>query len=134
MESSLEKEVRSRADGRCEYCHFPERLSELRHVIDHIIARQHKGATAAENLCLCCGRCNLHKGPNIAGIDPVSKELHRLFNPRVDAWGDHFTWMAAVLVGVTPIGRATIEVLQINEGRRLTTRNYLIDMKRWSPD
>jgi len=35
---ALETEVIGRAQGRCEYCHFPESAAELPFHIDHIIA------------------------------------------------------------------------------------------------
>jgi len=54
MSTDLEGQIRERAKGRCEYCRFPETLSELRFVLDHIIARQHGGLTTVENLALCC--------------------------------------------------------------------------------
>ncbi|HWB20123.1 MAG TPA: HNH endonuclease signature motif containing protein [Phycisphaerales bacterium] len=98
MDKALEQEVRIRSQGRCEYCHFPEAMSELRHVIDHIIARQHRGQTVSANLCVCCGRCNRYKGPNISGIDPQTGSLVRLFNPRSDEWSDHFRWNGARLL------------------------------------
>ena len=98
MDKALEQEIRRRASGMCEYCHFPESLSELRHVADHIVAKQHGGPTSAANLALCCGRCNSHKGPNVAGIDPQTRFLARLFNPRLDTWSDHFAWEGALLV------------------------------------
>ncbi len=41
MDKRLEQEVRQRVEGLCEYCKFPEALSELRHVVDHVVARQH---------------------------------------------------------------------------------------------
>jgi hypothetical protein len=36
--------------------------------IDHIIARQHGGATELENLALACIHCNRFKGPNMLGL------------------------------------------------------------------
>ena len=47
---ALEAEVVRRAQGRCEYCHFPEAAAELRFHIDHIIAEKHGGPTASANL------------------------------------------------------------------------------------
>jgi 5-methylcytosine-specific restriction endonuclease McrA len=79
MDERLDLEVRRRARGLCEYCRMPQTASQFRHVADHIIAPQHGGDTTEKNLALCCGRCNLHKGPNIAGIDPASGVLTRLF-------------------------------------------------------
>jgi hypothetical protein len=50
--------------------------------VDHIIARQHDGATTIDNLALACLHCNRHKGPNIAGRDVATGDLVRLFHPR----------------------------------------------------
>lgn len=79
MPEPLEQLIRRLASGRCEYCRMPQSASRFKHVLDHIIARQHGGKTEARNLALCCGRCNQAKGPNIAGIDPETGELTRLF-------------------------------------------------------
>jgi hypothetical protein len=62
--------VQRRAQHACEYCRLPQDASILPHQVDHIIGRQHRGSDDAANLCLCCIRCNLKKGPNIASIDP----------------------------------------------------------------
>jgi 5-methylcytosine-specific restriction endonuclease McrA len=70
----------------CEYCHLPQRFSKLTFPIDHVIARQHHGPTIESNLALACGFCNRHKGPNIAGLDPQTRQLTRLFHPRRDSW------------------------------------------------
>jgi len=126
MDASLQRKVRERADGFCEYCRFPEAHSELRHVVDHIIARQHGGQTTLENLALSCGRCNRHKGPNIAGIDSRTGASTRLFNPRLDIWNEHFQWNGERLNGLTNIGRATIDVLAINHPYRVAARRVLI--------
>src|SRR5277367_810604 len=108
MAETLGDTIRGFAGGRCEYCRMPESESRFRHVLDHIIARQHGGRTELSNLALCCGPCNLFKGPNIAGIDPESGQVTRLFNPRADRWQEHFRYEEAVLVGVTPIGHVTV--------------------------
>jgi len=126
MHSALEQQVRRRAEDTCEYCRLPESVSDLPHVLDHVIARQHSGETLPENLALACSRCNLHKGPNIAGIDPVTNRLTRLFHPRIDTWGDHFKWDGATLIGLTELGRATVAVLAMNHPYRLTAREALL--------
>jgi hypothetical protein len=127
MNRKLEREVRRRARDRCEYCHLPEWASEIKHVADHIIAQQHHGPTTDKNLALCCGRCNQHKGPNLSGIDPATGRITALFNPRKHRWEDHFRWRGPVLVGRTPTGRATIDVLAINAPDRVATRQAVID-------
>jgi hypothetical protein len=103
-----------------------ERLSELPFEIDHIIAEQHGGKSVAENLALCCGFCNRHKGPNIAGIDTESGALIPLFHPRRDRWADHFKWRDENLVGLTAIGRVTVAVLAINHPAQRAVRQALI--------
>ena len=43
------------------------------------------GSDDESNLCLCCLRCNLKKGPNIASTDPEDQGEYRivaLFHPR----------------------------------------------------
>src|SRR6266699_6556886 len=99
MDARLRQTVRDRSESRCEYCHLPERIAELSFQIDHIIAEQHGGPTTEDNLALACARCNRYKGPNLSGIDPESRKLTRLFNPRTDAWNKHFVWTGASLSG-----------------------------------
>lgn len=126
MNASLQRRVRRRARDRCEYCQMPQSAFRVRFPIDHIIALQHRGATDAGNLALACINCNAHKGPNLAGIDPDTGELTRLFHPRRDIWTDHFEWRGAVLAGRTPIGRATIHVLAVNLPAIVAVRQSLI--------
>ncbi len=105
---------------------MPQTLYEARFQIDHIIARQHGGQTHLSNLALSCFRCNTYKGPNIAGIDPISGQLTALFHPRRDRWSDHFEWHGPELFGKTPVVRATIAVLAINHPDYLAVRRALM--------
>jgi hypothetical protein len=75
----LKRLVWERAAETCEYCRLPQWLDVLPFQIDHVIAEQHHGATVPENLALSCLNDNLHKGPNIAGLDPATGLLTRLF-------------------------------------------------------
>src|SRR4029450_2461095 len=110
--------VRRRAQNACEYCQLPQRASILPHQTDHIIAQQHGGAQEESNLCLCCLRCNLKKGPNIASTDPEDQSEYRLvalFHPRQQQWQEHFQLQEdGRLEGLTPEGRATASVLEFN--------------------
>jgi 5-methylcytosine-specific restriction endonuclease McrA len=110
MTTALEREVWRRAKAACEYCQLSQVFDPLPFQLDHIIAQQHGGQTAEDNLALSCLFCNKHKGPNIAGIDPQSRRLVRLFHPRRDKWSRHFRWDGPALIGRTAIGRATIIV------------------------
>lgn len=65
---------------------MPQEFDGFTHEIDHVIARKHRGPTVAGNLALACFPCNNHKGPNLAGIDRVTRRLIRLFHPRRHKW------------------------------------------------
>lgn len=118
--------VRQRAGDRCEYCRLPQSASRFaRFHIDHIIARQHGGTSEADNLALACSFCNFRKGPNIAGLDPQTGELVPLFHPRRDIWAEHFSWRGTLVVGQTPTGRATVQLMAMNEWQRIELRDNL---------
>ena len=99
--------------------------------IDHIIARQHGGQSALANLALACLHCNSHKGPNIAGIDPKTRKLTRLYHPRKHKWDRHFRWIGPLLVGRTSVGRATIVALAMNDPDLVAVRMALIEEGRF---
>jgi hypothetical protein len=126
MDAATRELVRRRAGERCEYCRLRQVHSELRHHVEHIIARQHGGSDDVDNLALSCHRCNLHKGPNLAGIDPETGETARLFHPRRDRWSDHFAVEGVIMIGVSAIGRATVHVLNLNDVRRLELREEIL--------
>ncbi len=126
MRRQLIELVRERAGFRCEYCHFPERYSGLNFQIDHIIPEKHGGLTVSENLALSCIYCNSYKGADLSGLDPASGRMVRLFHPRRDRWADHFRWQGAVLAGRTPIGRATIADLRINDAAAVALRRLFV--------
>lgn len=93
---------------------MPDSATLLSHEPDHIIAIQHGGTTSLENLAYTCHQCNRYKGPNLASIDPETGERAFLFNPRTDAWQDHFRWEDARIKSLTAVGRATAELLRFN--------------------
>jgi hypothetical protein len=127
MNLRLERLVWRRAKHICEYCLMPQDYDDLPFQIDHILALKHGGLTIARNLALACFFCNNRKGPNIAGRDPLTGRIVRLFHPRRDQWPQHFQWDGPRLVGLTPIGRATIAVLEINLPNRIALRQSLIE-------
>ncbi|MBS0209601.1 MAG: HNH endonuclease [Planctomycetes bacterium] len=127
MDEALRTLVRQRARDVCEYCRLPQQSSRfVRFHIEHIIARQHGGSSEADNLALSCGLCNYHKGPNIAALDPLTGALVPLFHPRRDSWAEHFEWRETVVVGITPIGRATVRLLAMNDRQRVEVRDNLL--------
>jgi len=121
MDNALRSLVSRRAGNVCEYCRLPQAASRfVGFHVEHIIARQHGGATETGNLALACSFCNFHKGPNIAGLDPESGHLVPLFHPRRDRWTDHFGWEGSMIVG-----RATVQLLAMNTWDRVKVREDL---------
>ena len=127
--SDIAAEVRRRAGHRCEYCLIPQALFGRRFHIEHIVAKQHGGLTSLDNLALACWQCNLKKGPNLSGIDPETGQLSRLFHPRTHIWAEHFVFRElkskagkVEMAGLTPVGRATVRVLELNEEFRQALR------------
>lgn len=128
MDVSTRVLVRQRAGDRCEYCRLPQRCSPLsRFQIEHVIPRKHGGSDDLNNLALSCDRCNLHKGPNLSGIDPANGEIVALFNPREQTWEDHFQFDGALVSGRTATGRTSVVVLNMNSTRRLRLRAELLE-------
>ena len=126
MDATTRDLVRQRAGDRCEYCRLHQEQSGLRHHIEHITARQHGGSDHADNLALACHRCNLHKGTNLTGIDPQTAQVTPIFHPRRDQWSDHFTFEGARIDGISAVGRATVQVLNMNDARRLELRTEVL--------
>lgn len=120
------QQVRERAAETYEYCGLRQFESAvLTFHVEHVIPRKHGGTDNADNLALACHHCNLHKGPNLTGIDPASGLVTLLYNPRVQAWHDHFTPVHGRVEGRTPTGRATVLVLKMNEPLRVELRQSL---------
>jgi hypothetical protein len=113
--------VRRRAGSRCEYCRLPQAAFRRPFHMEHIVAKQHGGSARFDNLALACWNCNLKKGPNLSGVDPWTGQLTALFHPRTDRWQQHFSALLGTLMpigieirGLTPAGRATVQVLGLN--------------------
>jgi hypothetical protein len=130
MDAKLRQFARIRAGQLCEYCRVPQEFSELRFHIEHIVPRQHGGDDSADNLALACPYCNLRKGPNLTAIDPKTGMIEKLFNPRIDFWFDHFAYEGAYITGLTPTGRATVSLLEMNDPERQRIREIVAQIGR----
>jgi HNH endonuclease len=133
MDAALTRLVWQRAKNRCEYCQMPQAGEDASYEIDHIIARKHGGPSVAGNLCLSCFYCNAFKGSDISSLEPGTRKLTPLFNPRRHKWAKHFRWQGAYLVGRTPIGSVTVALLHINDDYRVELREGLIEEGVFSP-
>ena len=126
MDAATRELVRKRAGDRCEYCRLTQRHMPVPTFhTEHIVARKHRGGDEPENLALACDQCNLHKGADLSGLDPNTGEMVRLFHPRRDVWSDHFRFDGAQIAGLTPCGRTTAWLLQMNSEERVELRGIL---------
>lgn len=124
---SEQKIIHQRANFRCEYCQILEAYVEG-FVIEHIIPRSLGGLSNLDNVANSCNLCNGHKYNKIEGFDSVSSQMIRLFHPRKDYWQNHFSWNEdySLILGITPIGRVTVETLKLNRPKLINIRKLLI--------
>lgn len=126
MDAALRELVRARAKDCCEYCQLPQlAFSFARFHVDHIIALQHGGTSEPANLAWACFHCNVHKGTNLTAIDPVSGQVVPVFDPRQQVWSQHFMMRGDLVMGISPTGRATANLLQMNVAHRVEIRRLL---------
>jgi hypothetical protein len=65
---------------------------------------------------------------HVEAVDPVSGALVPLFNPRAQVWAEHFRWSEAdptVIEALSPVGRATLVLLDLNAAQHRTIRQWL---------
>jgi len=117
--------IEERAQGCCEYCGSLARYAPQSFAIEHIVPRSKGGETILENLALSCPGCNSHKYNKTHGYDPVSGQMTALYHPRQQNWCEHFAWNfgCSIVIGLTPTGCATLEILHLN-------RDCLINLRR----
>lgn len=102
--------------------------------IDHIIPVAAGGASEEDNLCLACSDCNEAKGAKVTAVDPQTGIDTPLYNPRQQAWAEHFSWDEdnCVIIGLTAPGRATVAALQLNRSLIVKARKRWV-MVGWHP-
>ena len=120
--ASLRRLVIQRADNRCEYCGISQIGQVATFHIDHIVPVVAGGETIAENLALACVSCSLRKGARQSLEDSKTGEVVSIFNPRQQAWKEHFAWNGVQVVGLTATGRATLQALDLNRATMLAIR------------
>lgn len=135
VNEQLRARVAARAGDRCEYCLSPARYATQRLSVEHASPRVRGGTNAFENLALSCQGCNNHKYNHVTALDPVSGELVPLYNPRQHRWAEHFAWSADALliVGMSPTGRATVDMLLLNRPGVVNLRRLLIAFNEHPP-
>jgi hypothetical protein len=131
----LRERVARTAGFRCGSCRTPESIAGFRLSIEHIIPEAKGGKTVEVNLWLACHACNEIKGAQVQGRDPATGRRVRLWNPRRQAWSDHFSWTddGTEIVGLTPCGRATVAALQLNRRELVAARSLWMQAGWWPP-
>lgn len=119
--------VEERAGGCCEYCLSPSAYSPDPFAIEHIIPRARGGSHRPANHAYSCQGCNSYKRADLDAVDPLSRDRVPLFHPRRHHWREHFAWNddCTRLLGLTPIGRATIAKLDLNRRGVVNLRRVL---------
>jgi len=131
----VESRVRAAARNRCGYCLGPQHLVMARLEIEHIVPRSQGRSNDESNLWLACPLCNRYKGNKTTAVDPETGEEVPLFNPRTQVWSEHFHWSedGLCIIGLTPIGRATVATLRLSDDPdALEVRSYWI-LAGWHP-
>jgi hypothetical protein len=124
---AIQRAILELSKNYCEYCVLPSNFSTDFFHFEHIIPVVLNGKTELENLARSCGICNNNKRDKIEHIDPLTQQIVRLYNPRQDIWTDHFQWSDddLYIIGLTPIGRATIALLKLNRSNAINLRKLL---------
>lgn len=114
----------AQASHRCGYCRSSEQITGMPLVLDHLVPKALGGTDEEDNLWPACDPCNSYKQARIEARDPMTGTLIPLFNPRRQRWHDHFAWAEGgrLIVGRTPIGRATEAALHLNRPLLIAAR------------
>jgi len=116
--------VAERAAHRCEYCRAPEAIFNFPFEVEHITPLSRDGRDDDSNLALACRACNVHKSGYRFSLDAVTQTEVPLFNPRQNQWTDHFELNSetGLITGLSPVGRASINRLQMNRAAQMAAR------------
>ncbi len=130
----LRRLLAERDKNYCVYCLTSEENCGLRMHVDHIIPETAGGKTTFDNLCLACFSCNVYKSATQTGLDPLTQIMVPLFHPLQQNWHDHFTWdeSKTKIIGLTPCGRATVLILQMNNPTVIKARRRWVSAG-WHP-
>ena len=131
---AVRQRVRAAAGDRCGYCRSPQRYVMGKLEIEHLMPSALGGSDEESNLWLSCGLCNRYKGSQVTGIDPRTEKTAPLFNPRTQKWNEHFRWSrdGTRILGLTPIGRATVVALRLNNEIAVEVRRNWV-LAGWHP-
>lgn len=116
--------IAERAGHRCEYCLAPEDMFNFPFEVEHVIPPNRGGPDDDGNLALACRACNVFKGDAVEAADPETGTTVPLYHPRRDTWSGHFRFVndTGGIIGLTHVGRASVERLKMNSAAQRTAR------------
>jgi hypothetical protein len=102
--------------------------------IEHILPVALGSATTRDNLWLPCRPCNELKGAQGEASDPETDEVVPLFDPRTQLWAEPFARSeeGTQMLGLPPVGRATIVALQLDRPMLVSARRRWV-LVGWHP-
>ncbi|WP_373548971.1 HNH endonuclease [Haliscomenobacter sp.] len=128
ISQSTREAVAQRANYCCEYCKSQDKYAPNSFTIDHILPESLSGSSDIGNLAYACFLCNRLKSNKVKVLDRSSHLWTPVFNPRINHWEEHFSWNedATLIIGLTSIGRCTVNELQLNRQKLVEYRRNLI--------
>ncbi len=129
--ADMRRLVIGRAGRHCEYGLIHKDNTYFGCEVDHVVSEKHGGPTVVENLAYACLACNRYKGNDLGSILVPSGNLVRFFNPRIDAWPDHFSLDGETIKPLTAIGQVTERIFRFNAVERLMEREVLRTIGRY---
>jgi hypothetical protein len=125
-----------KAQFRCGYCLTQEVVSGISLTVEHLVPKSSGGTDDEENLWISCRLCNEAKGIQRTGVDPTTQQHVPLFNPRTEIWLAHFAWDedGTHILGLTEIGRATVNALSLNSELRVRSRALWVEAGYHPPE
>lgn len=132
----IRRQIFERAHGNCEYCKNQQNYSTAPFSVEHILPWSKGGGNTLGNLALSCPACNSHKYTKQTALDPLTRKFVPLFNPRSQAWEEHFTWDETLtqILGLSPTGRATVKCLKMNRVESINLRMVLAAFGKHPPE
>lgn len=130
IKKAVKRLVIERSGGRCEYCKSPRSFTTELFCLDHIIPISEGGSNEADNLAYCCNGCNTFKSDLTTVTITTNDKIIAipLFNPRMQNWSLSFNWNKdyTEIIGITAIGRATVDTLRLNRTSLKNLRRVLV--------
>ena len=135
ISDELKNKIRQESQYRCGYCLTPQEIVSMPLEIEHLHPIAEGGTDEAENLWLACRNCNGFKHAKTYAIDPQTNTETSLFNPRQQAWSEHFQFNEdkTEIIGKTSCGRATVIALRLNFEQAVKARKTWVSVALYPP-